>query len=90
MVQVGVPEVWESIDKVNSVSPITKSIFNAAMYVLVLAQLADSFVLSKIGAATGGRLHIALSGGAAIGHDNRNFVYCAGHGMTVLQDDPST
>jgi long-subunit acyl-CoA synthetase (AMP-forming) len=33
------------------------------MYIPVLAQLADSFVLSKVRAATGGRLRVALSGG---------------------------
>ena len=41
-------------------SPITKVIFNCAMYVPVLAQLADSFVLLSVRAATGGRLLIAL------------------------------
>ena len=86
-IMVGVPAVWESIRKgviakVNSGSSIKKAIFNWAMYLKrknfpVLAQLADTLVLSTVRAATGGRLRIALSGGAAISRDTQKFLTTA-------------
>ena len=44
------------------------------MHIPVYAQLADSFILSKLRAATGGRLRIALSGSAAISRDTQEFL----------------
>ena len=44
------------------------------MYIPVFAQLADSFVLSKLRTATEGRMRIALSGDAAIICDTQEFL----------------
>jgi long-chain acyl-CoA synthetase len=92
-IMVGVPAVWETIrkgilGKVNSSGTIKKSMFNGAMAVKknntpILSQLADSVVLSGVRAATGGRLRIALSGGAAISHETQEFLNLAL--VTVLQ-----
>ena len=64
---VGVPAVWESIHKgiakVNSERPVTKTTFNSVMNVPVPAQLGDSFLLSNVRAAAGGRRLIPLNGG---------------------------
>ncbi|KAF8154265.1 long-chain-fatty-acid-CoA-ligase [Crassisporium funariophilum] len=97
-IMVGVPAVWETIRKgilakVNAGSSIKKSMFNGAMTAKrrnmpILAQLADTVVLSGVRAATGGRLRIALSGGAAISHETQDFLTTAlvtvlqGYGMT--------
>lgn len=97
-IMVGVPAVWETIrkgilTKVNSSGTIKKGMFNGAMAakknnVPVLAALADSVVLSGVRAATGGRLRIALSGGAAISRETQEFLTTAlvtvvqGYGMT--------
>ena len=92
-IMVGVPAVWETIRKgiiakVNSGGTIKKNVFNGAMYVKkkeipVLAQIADSVILSGVRAATGGRLRIALSGGAAISRDTQEFLSAAL--VTVIQ-----
>ncbi len=92
-IMVGVPAVWETIrkgilTKVHSGGAIKKSIFNGAMSakknnVPVLAQLADSVVLSGVRAATGGKLRLALSGGAAISRETQEFLSTAL--VTVLQ-----
>ena len=81
--------VWERIRKgivakVNSGSPITKAIFNGAMFVPVLVQLADSFVPSNVRAA-GVRL-IAFSGSAAISRGTQEFLTTAL--ATVIQGSP--
>ncbi|KJA24888.1 hypothetical protein HYPSUDRAFT_183200 [Hypholoma sublateritium FD-334 SS-4] len=97
-IMVGVPAVWETIrkgilTKVNSGGAVKKSLFNGAMSakknnVPVLAQLADSVVLSGVRAATGGKLRLALSGGAAISRETQEFLTTAlvtvlqGYGMT--------
>ncbi|KAF8882829.1 long-chain-fatty-acid-CoA-ligase [Infundibulicybe gibba] len=97
-IMVGVPAVWETIrkgilGKVNGSGTIKKSMFNGAMAakkanVPGLAQLADSVVLSGVRAATGGRLRIALSGGAAVSKETQEFLSIAlvtmvqGYGMT--------
>jgi hypothetical protein len=62
------------------------------MYIPVLAQIADSFVLSKVRAATGDRLRMHRLGVLLLAMILRNSDYCAGHGMTVLWDvcHPST
>ncbi|KAI0687926.1 acetyl-CoA synthetase-like protein [Cytidiella melzeri] len=95
---VGVPAVFEMIrkgivQKINAGSKLKKTVFNAAMSVKkanvpVLAQVADSAVLSQVKAATGGRLRIAMSGGAALSHETQEFLNVAlvtmlqGYGMT--------
>ncbi|KAJ3727394.1 long-chain-fatty-acid-CoA-ligase [Lentinula raphanica] len=97
-IMVGVPAVWETIRKgivakVNAGGAVRKSVFNGAMSlkknsVPVLAQVADSVVLKNVRAATGGRLRITLSGGAALSHETQKFLDTAlvmilqGYGMT--------
>ncbi|KAJ6477712.1 hypothetical protein C8R45DRAFT_934366 [Mycena sanguinolenta] len=44
---------------------------------LVLGNLADSMILSSVQAATGGRLRIAMSGGATIGRETQEFLSVA-------------
>jgi long-chain acyl-CoA synthetase len=90
---IGVPAVWETIrkgilTKVHAGGTIKKSLFNGAMSakknkIPVLAGLADTVVLSGVRAATGGRLRLALSGGAAISKDTQEFLSTAL--VTVLQ-----
>ena len=92
-IMVGVPAVWETIrkgiiSKVNAGGTLKKSVFNGAMTAKkrntpILAQLADSVVLSGVRAATGGRLRIALSGGAAISRETQEFLSTAL--VTVVQ-----
>lgn len=92
-IMVGVPAVWETIrkgilTKVHSGGAVKRSIFNGAMSakknnVPILAQLADSVVLSGVRAATGGKLRLALSGGAAISRETQEFLTTAL--VTVLQ-----
>ncbi|KAF8824666.1 hypothetical protein HHX47_DHR8000422 [Lentinula edodes] len=97
-IMVGVPAVWETIRKgivakVNAGGTVRKSVFNGAMSlkkngVPVLSQVADSVVLKNVRAATGGRLRITLSGGAALSHETQKFLDTAlvmilqGYGMT--------
>ncbi|KAF8900472.1 long-chain-fatty-acid-CoA-ligase [Gymnopilus junonius] len=97
-IMVGVPAVWETIRKgiianVNASGTIKKNLFNGALNAKkknlpVLSQVADSVVLSGVRAATGGRLRIALSGGAAISRETQEFLTTAlvivlqGYGMT--------
>ncbi|PPR00806.1 hypothetical protein CVT26_012447 [Gymnopilus dilepis] len=97
-IMVGVPAVWETIRKgiiakVNSGGTIKKNLFNGALTAKkknlpVLSQVADSVVLAGVRAATGGRLRIALSGGAAISRETQEFLTTAlvvvlqGYGMT--------
>ncbi|RXW22284.1 hypothetical protein EST38_g3586 [Candolleomyces aberdarensis] len=97
-IMIGVPAVWETIRKgilakVHAGGAIKKSVFNGAMAAKkkslpVLAGLADSVVLSGVRAATGGRLRLALSGGAAISKETQEFLTTAlvtvlqGYGMT--------
>lgn len=92
-IMVGVPAVWETIRKgilakVNAGGSFKKSMFNGAVNakknnVPVLSQLADSVVLSGVRAATGGRLRIALSGGAAVSRETQEFLSVAL--VTLLQ-----
>ncbi|KAF5376689.1 hypothetical protein D9615_007840 [Tricholomella constricta] len=97
-IMVGVPAVWETIrkgilTKVNGGGSVKKSVFNGAIAakkanIPVLSQLADSVILSGVRAATGGRLRIALSGGAAVSRETQEFLSVAlvtvlqGYGMT--------
>jgi long-chain acyl-CoA synthetase len=86
-IMIGVPAVWETIRKgivakVNAGGALKKNIFNLAYAVKkagipVLSQLADSIVLSNVKAATGGRLRLALSGGAALSHETHEFLNIA-------------
>lgn len=80
---VGVPAVWETIRKgvlakVNSSGMIRKAIFNGAIEVKkrnipILATAAD-FILGGVRAATGGRVRLALCGGAAISRETQEFL----------------
>ncbi|KIK91796.1 hypothetical protein PAXRUDRAFT_830531 [Paxillus rubicundulus Ve08.2h10] len=95
---VGVPQVWETIRKgilakVNAGGTLRKSVFNGAVAVKkasvpVLSQVADTVVFSSVRAATGGRLRLALSGGAALSKETQEFLSVAlvtmlqGYGMT--------
>lgn len=97
-IMVGVPAVWEQIrkgitTKVNASGTLKKAIFNGAMAakkadVPGLSQLADAAVLNNIKQATGGRLRLALSGGAALSKETQEFLSVAlvtmlqGYGMT--------
>jgi long-chain acyl-CoA synthetase len=97
-VMVGVPAVWELIRKgilaqVNKSGVIRKSMFNGAMSVKkanvpILKNIVDAVVFSKIREGTGGRLRIALSGGAALSRETQEFLHIAlvtivqGYGMT--------
>ncbi|KAJ7474482.1 long-chain-fatty-acid-CoA-ligase [Mycena galericulata] len=97
-IMVGVPAVWEQIRKgivsqVESGGTIRASVFRGAMEakrreVPGLGRLADSVILNGVRAATGGRLRIALSGGAAISRETQEFLSVAlvmllqGYGLT--------
>ncbi|KIK66568.1 hypothetical protein GYMLUDRAFT_239489 [Collybiopsis luxurians FD-317 M1] len=97
-IMVGVPAVWETIRKgiiatVNAGGGLRKSVFNGAMTVKergvpVLSKVADEVVLKKVRKATGGRLRISLSGGAALSEETQKFLDTAlvmilqGYGMT--------
>lgn len=97
-IMVGVPAVWEAIQKgiiakVNAGGVVKKTLFNLG-YALkksripILSQVADSVVFSSVRAATGGRLRLALSGGAALSKETQEFLCVAlvtllqGYGMT--------
>ncbi|KAJ7038968.1 acetyl-CoA synthetase-like protein [Mycena alexandri] len=97
-IMVGVPAVWETIrkgivGKVQAGGAIRSSVFKGAVEAKKrgtpgLARLADSVILSGVRAATGGRLRIAMSGGAAISRETQEFLSVAlvmllqGYGMT--------
>ncbi|KAH8988981.1 long-chain-fatty-acid-CoA-ligase [Lactarius hatsudake] len=97
-IMVGVPAVWELIRKgivaqVNKSGTVRKSMFNGAMAVKKanvpgLKSVVDSVVFSKIKEGTGGRLRVALSGGAALSRETQEFLTTAlvtvvqGYGMT--------
>lgn len=90
---VGVPQVWETIRKgilakVNASGTLKKNIFNGAMAIKkagvpVLTDVADAVVLSGVRAATGGRLRLAMSGGAALSRETQEFLSVAL--VTMLQ-----
>ncbi|KAI5121463.1 hypothetical protein M0805_003920 [Coniferiporia weirii] len=97
-IMVGVPAVWETIrkgilSKVNSSGSVKKSIFSSAIAVKKanvpgLKQVMDSVVLSAVKQQTGGRLRLAMSGGAALSRETQEFLTLAlvtmlqGYGMT--------
>ena len=92
-IMVGVPAVWETIrkgilQKVNASGGVKKNLFHGAMAAKkagypVISQIADSVVLAGVRAATGGRLRIALSGGAALSRETQEFLTTAL--VTLLQ-----
>ncbi|KAF8310736.1 acetyl-CoA synthetase-like protein [Clavulina sp. PMI_390] len=95
---VGVPAVWETLrkgimSKVDHGSALAKAVFHYAYAakkynIPVFKQLADAIVFSKIKQATGGRLRLALSGGAALSQETQEFMTMAvvkvlqGYGLT--------
>lgn len=97
-IMVGVPAVWEMIrkgivGKLNEAGKLKKSVFNGAIAVKKagipgLSTIVDSTVLSAVKAATGGRLRLAMSGGAALSRETQEFLHLAlvtmlqGYGMT--------
>jgi len=97
-IMVGVPAVWETIRKgiltqVNAGGALKKAVFNGSVKIKKagvpgLSQVVDSVVLSKIKAATGGRLRLALSGGSAMSRETNEFLNTVlvtvlqGYGMT--------
>ncbi|KAJ7153021.1 long-chain-fatty-acid-CoA-ligase [Mycena crocata] len=89
-IMVGVPAVWETIRK-GIVGKVCFFFFFSRCVregILSTSGLADSVVLSSVRAATGGRLRIAMSGGAAISRETQEFLSVAlvmllqGYGMT--------
>lgn len=92
-IMVGVPAVWETIrkgiiGKVNQSGTIRKSVFMSGMSIKKagvpgLSQAVDAVVLSQVKAQTGGRLRLALSGGAALSRETQEFLSLAL--VTVLQ-----
>jgi len=97
-IMVGVPAVWELIRKgiiaqVNNSGTVRKSLFNGAMTVKKanvpgLKSVVDAVVFAKIKQATGGRLRLALSGGAALSRETQEFLNLAL--VTLLQGAPSS
>lgn len=97
-VLVGVPAVWETIrkginQKLSAAPAFARGMFSAGMTVKrnkipILSSVFDALVFKKVQAATGGRLRIALSGGAAISRETQEFLDLAvvkllqGYGMT--------
>ena len=92
-IMVGVPAIWETIKKgvlaqVNHGGAIKKAVFNGSLRIKrnkipILSQVVDSLVMSQVKAATGGRLRIALSGGAPISSETHEFLNLTI--LTVLQ-----
>jgi long-chain acyl-CoA synthetase len=97
-VMVGVPAVWETIRKginakVAGGPAVARAFFKAAYAAKknkmpILSGAADAIVFSKVKAQTGGRLRLALSGGAAIHKETQQFLEIAlvsilqGYGLT--------
>jgi long-chain acyl-CoA synthetase len=97
-VMVGVPAVWETIRKginakVNGGPAVARAFFKGGYAVKknkipLLSSAADAVVFSKVRAQTGGRLRLALSGGAAIAKETQEFLEIAlvqilqGYGLT--------
>ena len=90
---VGVPAIWEMIRKgilsqVEKMPAVARLAFHAALGVKMagvpgLSALADSLVLTKVRAQTGGRLRYALSGSANLSTDTQKFMKAAL--VTILQ-----
>ncbi|EMD35229.1 acyl-CoA ligase, partial [Gelatoporia subvermispora B] len=92
-IMVGVPAVWEMIrkgiiGKVNSGGKLKMSVFNGALAIKKanvpgLCGIVDSAVFGQVKSATGGRLRLALSGGAALSRETQEFLCTAL--VTVVQ-----
>lgn len=97
-VMVGVPAVWETIRKsilakVNSAGSVKKSIFNSAVgakknNIPVVKQVLDAVVLRQVRSQTGGRLRLALCGGAALSRETQEFLSLSL--VTLLQGIPNS
>ncbi|KAF8525618.1 acetyl-CoA synthetase-like protein [Hysterangium stoloniferum] len=97
-IMVGVPAVWETIrkgivGKVNSGGALKKAVFNGALSVKrasvpVLQNIVEAVVFSQVKQQTGGRLRLALSGGASLSRETQEFLTLAlvriiqGYGLT--------
>ncbi|KAG9030909.1 long-chain fatty acid-CoA ligase [Tulasnella sp. JGI-2019a] len=94
---VGVPQVWETIRKgimtnVAKMPAFKQTIFNGALSLKKNVPMTKGFVdgalLGAIKAGTGGRLRLAMSGGAALSRETQEFLDLAlvtmlqGYGMT--------
>jgi long-chain acyl-CoA synthetase len=96
-VMVGVPAIWETIKKgvlaqVNAGGALKKAMFNGSLKIKknnvpILSQVVDSVVMNKVRAATGGRLRLALSGGAPLSSETHEFLNLTI--LTVLQGNHS-
>ena len=92
-IMVGVPAIWEVIRKgilaqVNKSGFIRKALFSGAMSIKkanvpLLKNIVDAVVFSKIREGTGGRLRVAMSGGAALSRETQEFLSVAL--VTVIQ-----
>ena len=92
-IMVGVPAIWETIKKgilaqINQGGVIKKAVFNGSLKIKknripLLSQIVDSVVMSQVRAATGGRLRLAVSGGAPISSETHEFLNLTV--LTVLQ-----
>jgi long-chain acyl-CoA synthetase len=92
-IMVGVPLIWEMIRKgilgqVEKMPAVAKGAFHAAVRVKMagipgLSAVADSLVLKKVKAQTGGRLRYVLSGSANLSTDTQKFMKAAL--VTILQ-----
>lgn len=92
-IMVGVPAIWETIKKgvlsqVNHGGTLKKAMFHGSLKIKknnvpLLSQVVDSVVMSKVKAATGGRLRLALSGGAPLSSETHEFLNLTI--LTVLQ-----
>jgi len=92
-IMVGVPAIWETIRKgvitqINQGGIVKKAVFNGSLWikkngVYVLSHIVDSFVMSQVKAATGGRLRLALSGGAPLSSETHEFLNLTM--LTILQ-----
>ena len=92
-IMVGVPAIWETIRKgvltqVNQGGAVKKAVFNWSLKIKksgipILSWVVDSLVMSQVGAATGGRLRIALSGGAPLSSETHEFLNLTI--LTILQ-----
>lgn len=96
-IMVGVPAIWETIKKgvlsqVNQGGALKKAVFYGSLVIKrnripILSQVVDSVVMSQVKAATGGRLRLALSGGAPLSSETHEFLNLTI--LTVLQGNQS-
>lgn len=92
-IMIGVPAIWEMIRKgvlaqLNQGGAVKKAVFNGSLKIKkinipILSQVVDSVVMSQVKAATGGKLRLALSGGAPLSAETHEFLNLTI--LTVLQ-----